>query len=92
MRFLSLDRQYAVCTDIGNAFTFTFQRSDEPHDLSALKTQWFIDTLNEAVSHITAYGVPHMSHSNSPRQRFVRFRPPAGATVEIWSGEEGGRM
>ena len=91
LHFLSLDSEYAICTDTTNSFTFSFQSSEKTYDLAAIKIQWFTDDLNEAISFLNERGVSYQLHTKSAVQRFVRFHSPAGITVEIWSGDESSR-
>lgn len=88
LRFLVLDGQYAVCTDAANSFTFSFQATETAHDLSHIKIQWFTEALDDAVAYLTEKQVDFAMVQHSDRQRFVRFRSPAGVTVEVWSGDE----
>lgn len=88
LRFMSLNEDYAICTDPEMTFTFSFKASFDEHDLSAIKIQWFTDTLDEAIAVLEDRGVLHHVYFQSSSQRYLRTKSPAGVMVEIWSGME----
>lgn len=88
VRFLSLNEEYAICTDDKQSYTFSFRRSDKVTDLSLIRIQWFTDNLNDVISVLNDRNIPNKVYYNSPNQRYLRTESPAGITVEVWSGLE----
>lgn len=88
LRFMSLNDEYAICTDEAYSFTFSFQAAFEAVDLSHIKLQWFTDQLDDAIAALEQREVPHHVYFRSSSQRYIRTKSPAGVIVEVWSGME----
>ena len=90
-QFLSLNEDYAICTDAAGTYTFSFRKSDTRHDLQHLRIQWFTDGLDRVLEELTARGQAYDLIRHSDNQRYARFHSPSGMPVEVWSGwEQGG--
>lgn len=89
LRFLSIDKDYAICTNDSHAYTFALRRAELPFDLSPMRIQWFTDGLDGVLESLNKRGTDHHLIRHSAVQRYAKLLSPSGMPVEIWSGNEG---
>lgn len=86
---LSESEDYAIVTDAGHHFTFSFKQYDGPQpDLSAMNLQLFTDDFDAVFAELQRR-CPGVELRWQAKQRIAYTRTPAGLPFEIWSGWEG---
>lgn len=83
LRFLSVDRDYAVCSDAGHTCTFAFRRAPEPIDLGPFRIQWFTGGLDGVLKNLASRDARLVVVRHSPVQRDARLVSPSGLPVEF---------